>query len=109
MSTLTEHAKIILLALVEGKRVKGVLADCEYTTEQVLSCIANGFANNLCVMPETRNINGVVFNAPSEGGHYPIQLFADSYSLISKWSFATAEDRNAATVAILDALSGVTK
>jgi len=108
MTKLTDHAKTILRAIADGKKVKGVLANLPYTTEQTLIAIANGFANNLQVMAETRSINGVEFAAPVENGPLTYQFYT-GIEAQRVWSFIEAKDRDAAYKAIVDALEGKSK
>jgi hypothetical protein len=103
---LSEHAKSILRALVDGKQI-------EYRTtggwvhiphEYVLSHLRDNLIDApLRIAPETRTINGVTFPAPNESGTHSL-LIGD---LCYRWD--SKSDRMAALLAIVDALEGRTK
>ena len=108
MTQLTEHAKTILRAIADGKELQVEIDDRWFpinTNDALISTQENG-AKWLRITPETRNINGSEFPAPVDEGDYPLRLSSNNYSLISKWTFATAEGRNAAVVALINAMGG---
>ena len=117
MTKLSEHAKSILRAILDGKQVE-VERDPAYeatqyieaSTNQALTLISINQAQFLRIKPETRSINGVTFLAPvgsDIGGFCFDARQYDKLKSIAVWE--SLEARNTAFSAIIDALNGVTK
>ena len=111
MTQLTEHAKSILRALADGKKIE-YQDEChlKWWTASLLTCakwISDDAENELRIAPETRSINGVEFAAPVDGH---TSRWLGSLKINQKtYYFASVLDADTAALAICDAIEGVTK
>jgi hypothetical protein len=111
---LTEHAKTILRAIADGKRIQqsfGPQGEVwrNMKTDDALRYLRMNNDEYLRIAPETCSINGVVFAAPEDGGYLLLvdDKCADGNAFVVK--FKSQNDRDNALLAIRDALNGVTK
>jgi len=109
MTELTKHAKDILRAIADGKKIQINMA-AEWgpiNTYYALDYVNGGDANILRIAPETRSINGVVFAAPVKAGRGCFSI--DHIEAFKDFRWPEPDDVFAAFEAIIDALEGRTK
>ena len=109
MNNLTEHAKTILRAIADGKKIesdycRGIdWAVIDYP--EVMSLVGSRCEFNLRIKPETRSINGKEFGAPNAGPtDFVLNIQAGPEGYI--FCFHAGKDRDTAYQAIVDALEG---
>ena len=112
MTNLTEHAKTILRAIADEKKLEKQYPDSptwhSVSHDEVLIDLGQARRVTHRIAPETRSINGVVFAAPvGEEGRW---CFAPSQAArLMEYFWTDPEDRGTAFNAIIDALEGKTK
>lgn len=111
MKHLTDHAKTILRAIADGKRIEHYY-DNEWwsaSPSTVFKHLESCNTDKLRIKPETRSINGVEFFAAT-GGNFDLRIIPGGQYLQNReFCFAAMKDRDTAYQAIVDALEGKSK